>query len=321
MLSAAVVAADAQTPPGTTTTTTTSTTTTTTAPATIPPGVTIAGVAVGGLTVSAAVQAVQAAFATPLPLVVAGHRLAPAPSALGASIAAQKAVDQARGAAAGTSIQVVVSVRLERLRAYVAQVAKRFDRPPRDSQLLLRKLKPFITKGTAGRVLDRPGAVRAISTALLKNRRDELVLRSKKQAQAVTRDDFGPAIVIRRGSNRLYLYDGMRQIRIFGVATGQTKYPTPLGRFSIVVKWRNPWWFPPDSPWAKDEKPIPPGPSNPLGTRWMGISAPGVGIHGTNNESSIGYSVSHGCIRMHVRDAEWLFNRVGIGTPVFIVAA
>jgi lipoprotein-anchoring transpeptidase ErfK/SrfK len=53
----------------------------------------------------------------------------------------------------------------------------------------------------------------------------------------------------------------------------------------------------------------------------MGLSAPGVGIHGTNNDASIGYSVSHGCIRMHVSDAEWLFNHVDIGTPVFIVSA
>ncbi|HEY8626704.1 MAG TPA: L,D-transpeptidase, partial [Gaiellaceae bacterium] len=177
------------------------------------------------------------------------------------------------------------------------------------------------TKGSSGRVLDRPAAVRAVSAELLQNRRSELVLRSQKKAQTVTRKDFGPAVVIRRKSNRLYLYDGMRQIRIFGVATGQDRYPTPLGRFEIVVKWRNPWWYPPASPWAKGEKPIPPGPSNPLGTRWMGLSAAGVGIHGTNNESSIGYSVSHGCIRMHVADAEWLFNRVDIGTLVFIVAA
>jgi len=53
----------------------------------------------------------------------------------------------------------------------------------------------------------------------------------------------------------------------------------------------------------------------------MGLSAPGVGIHGTPNDSSIGYSVSHGCIRMHIPDAEWLFTHVGIGTPVFIVSA
>jgi lipoprotein-anchoring transpeptidase ErfK/SrfK len=53
----------------------------------------------------------------------------------------------------------------------------------------------------------------------------------------------------------------------------------------------------------------------------MGLSASGVGIHGTPNDGSIGYSLSHGCIRMHIPDAEWLFNRVQIGTPVYIVAA
>src|SRR5581483_9447718 len=59
----------------------------------------------------------------------------------------------------------------------------------------------------------------------------------------------------------------------------------------------------------------------PLGTRWMGLSAPGVGIHGTDDPSSIGYSVSHGCIRMQVPDAEWLFEHVKIGTTVVIVLA
>jgi lipoprotein-anchoring transpeptidase ErfK/SrfK len=52
----------------------------------------------------------------------------------------------------------------------------------------------------------------------------------------------------------------------------------------------------------------------------MGLSAPGVGIHGTPDPASIGYSVSHGCIRMRIPEAEWLFNHVDIGTPVFIVA-
>jgi lipoprotein-anchoring transpeptidase ErfK/SrfK len=87
------------------------------------------------------------------------------------------------------------------------------------------------------------------------------------------------------------------------------------------VKWKNPWWYPPNSPWAAGEKPIPPGPGNPLGTRWMGISSPGVGIHGTPDAASIGYSASHGCIRMRIPDAEWLFDHVEVGTPVFIVSA
>jgi lipoprotein-anchoring transpeptidase ErfK/SrfK len=160
-----------------------------------------------------------------------------------------------------------------------------------------------------------------IFTDLVTNTRPDVPLRFKPLKPAVTRASYGPVIVIRRGSNRLYLYKGSRFERVFGVATGQSVYPTPLGRWHIVVKWRNPWWYPPSSSWAKGLKPVPPGPGNPLGTRWMGLSASGVGIHGTPDDASIGYSASHGCIRMHIPDAEWLFNHVTIGTTVFIVSA
>ena len=123
-------------------------------------------------------------------------------------------------------------------------------------------------------------------------------------------------------SNLLTLYRGDHYVRQFHVATGQSIYPTPLGDFQIVVKWKNPTWFPPtQDAWAKGLKPVPPGPNNPLGTRWMGISSPGVGIHGTDEPASIGYSESHGCIRMLVPEAEWLFDHVAVGTPVFIVAS
>ena len=60
-------------------------------------------------------------------------------------------------------------------------------------------------------------------------------------------------------------------------------------------------------------------PGNPLGTRWMGISAPGVGLHGTPDAASVGYSASHGCIRMRIPDAEWLFVHVRVGSPVWII--
>ena len=83
----------------------------------------------------------------------------------------------------------------------------------------------------------------------------------------------------------------------------------------------NPWWYPPtQDAWAKGLKPVPPGPGNPLGTRWMGLNTPGVGIHGTSEPWSIGHSESHGCIRMQVPDAEWLYKHVRIGTPVFIIS-
>jgi lipoprotein-anchoring transpeptidase ErfK/SrfK len=144
--------------------------------------------------------------------------------------------------------------------------------------------------------------------------------RTRRLRPAVTRANFGPIVVVRRTTHRLTLYDGTRFVRTFRVGTGKRAFPTPLGRFSIVSKARNPWWYPPQSDWAQGLPPIPPGPGNPLGTRWMGLSSPGVGIHGTPDAASVGYSRSHGCIRMHVPHAEWLFGRVRVGTPVLIVA-
>jgi hypothetical protein len=310
-LSAGVVAA--------TTTTGTTATTTTPVPQTIAPGVTVSGVDVGGLTSADAFRTLTDSFARPLVLTVPHSRLTVTPARLGAMAAVRAAVARALTAPRGTQLKLRVILNRKRTSSYLSLLAERFDRKPVDSQLNLRGLRPWVTAPRAGRELWRVRAMDSIFTALVKNTRPVLRLPFRALKPKVTR--VGPVIVIRRGSNRLYLYDGMRFWRVFGVATGQSAYPTPLGRWEIVVKWRNPWWYPPSSSWARGQKPIPPGPGNPLGTRWMGLSASGVGIHGTPDDTSIGYSASHGCIRMHIPDAEWLFNHVSIGTTVFIVSA
>jgi lipoprotein-anchoring transpeptidase ErfK/SrfK len=311
-LSAGVVAA---------TTSGTTTGATTTAPQTIAPGVSIGGVDVGDLTADEAVVEVNAAFAEPLVLIAPRSRLAVTPKRLGAVAAVRAAVTRALTVPAGTVLKLRVTLNRARTGSYLAVVARRFDRVPEDSQLSLRNLRPWVSKQRTGRALRRERAMASIFTSLAANERLPLRLEFRELKPGVTRSSIGPVIVIHRGSNRLYLYKGMRFQRVFGVATGQSIYPTPLGRWSVVVKWRNPWWYPPNSSWAKGEKPIPPGPGNPLGTRWMGLSASGVGIHGTPDDASIGYSASHGCIRMHISDAEWLFNHVNIGTTVFVVSA
>ena len=302
-------------------TTGTTTTGTTTVPQTIAPGVTIGGVEVGDLTADEARAAVTSSFERSLLLLVLRHRLAIKPAQLGATAAVRDAVARALAAASGTALKLRVKLSRPATGRYLAYLARHFDRKPVDAQLLLRRLQPFVTRQRPGRALRRERGMASIFTALATNSRAPVRLRFRELKPRVTRRSVGPVIVIRRGSNRLYLYDGMRPWRVFGVATGQSIYPTPLGRWSIVVKWRNPWWYPPSSTWARGQKPIPPGPGNPLGTRWMGLSASGVGIHGTPDDSSIGYSASHGCVRMHIPDAEWLFNHVNIGTTVFIVSA
>ena len=291
------------------------------APGTIAAGVVIGGVGVGGLTPQAATTTVEQAFDTPVELMFGMTRVLVTPDLLGATAAVQPAVDQAATAPPNTEVPLEITVDQSVTATFMVKLAKRFDRAPVDSKLSLRNGHPFLTKERLGVKLNQRKAVRDTIDALKANARTPIPLVAQRVKARITRTNFGPVIVIHRGENRLFLYRGMRYWRLFSVATGQTQYPTPLGRFTVVVKWRNPWWYPPASPWAQGQKPIPPGPNNPLGTRWLGLSAPGVGIHGTPNDGSIGYSVSHGCIRMHIPDAEWLFVRVRIGTPVYIVAA
>jgi len=119
---------------------------------------------------------------------------------------------------------------------------------------------------------------------------------------------------------KLYLYGGDGTVvTTYRVAVGMPKYPTPTGNLRIITKQVDPTWNPPDSAWAAGMGPVPPGPENPLGTRWMGLNSPGIGIHGTPTSSSIGTAASHGCIRMLIPQAEDLFARVFVGTPVEIV--
>ena len=304
-------------------TTTTAPTTTTTppppTPKTLPAGVRVAGIRVGGLSSEEAVTAVQDAFGRPLPVVVDRSRLLLDPSRVASAYAAT-AVARARIATAGTNVPLVVSVRGAAVRAWVTAVGKRFARTPVDAKLAFRDASPVITGDRAGRSIDTKTLLRRVLGALEANSRLPVRVHTRAVPPTVSGDAFAEVIVISRSLNRLYLYDGTKLRRTFAVATGQAIYPTPRGLWHIVVKWKNPWWYPPvQDSWAKGLQPVPPGPNNPLGTRWMGLDAPGVGIHGTDEPASIGYSASHGCIRMQVPDAEWLFDHVDVGTTVYIV--
>lgn len=125
-------------------------------------------------------------------------------------------------------------------------------------------------------------------------------------------------ILVVQHAFKLYLYKDGKIAKTYSVAVGQSAYPTPTGDYVITEKIENPTWTPPNSPWAAGLEPIPPGASNPLGTRWIGTSAPLVGIHGTPQDWTIGSAASHGCIRMHISDVEDLYPRVTVGMPVEI---
>ncbi len=282
-------------------------------------GVRAGAIPLGGLTSEPARARVEAAFTRAIPVERGTRRWWVWPQELGAGAAVDAAVSQALDAHPGTSVELHVHWSKASVRRFVDLVANNFDHRPVNAQLVrVGKRGPVIRKQEPGAVVRRALLRRKLERALAAGARGPIVVPVRVLPAARTRARFGPIIWIDRGSNTLRLYKTRKLARTFRVATGQAVYPTPAGLWSIVDMQYNPWWRPPDSPWAQGLKPIPPGPGNPLGTRWMGLSAAGVGIHGTPDAASIGYSASHGCIRMQIPDAEWLFQHVRIGTPVYI---
>ena len=105
-------------------------------------------------------------------------------------------------------------------------------------------------------------------------------------------------IDVSTSKHQLKLFDGNQLIKTYPIGVGKVLTPTPTGSFTIINKQKNP--------------------GGPFGAFWMGLSKPHYGIHGTNRPSSIGYDVSHGCIRMLNHDVLDLSSRVLVGTTVYI---
>lgn len=123
-------------------------------------------------------------------------------------------------------------------------------------------------------------------------------------------------LVIRLGERRVYVYRGDDVERTYPIAVGRVGWETPTGEYEVMTMIDNPSWR---NPFTGDV--IGPGPSNPLGERWIGFWTDGenhIGFHGTPNEGSVGRAASHGCIRMYNRDVKELFEIVALGTPVIV---
>ncbi|HET7130300.1 MAG TPA: L,D-transpeptidase family protein [Gaiellaceae bacterium] len=284
-------------------------------------GVTVSGVRVGALTAEPARQRIEASLLRPIQVSTPKGVTTIDPARAGAVADVDGAVTSALSAGAGRSLTAPVRYSAERAAGIVNDLAARFDRPAVDATVIGADANgPTYSPAKNGVAVDRGTMDAAIGDLLRSGARDRLTLPTTTVPPKHTAASFGPVIVITRGANTLRLYHGTHLVRTFRVATGQAIYPTPAGIWRIVDKQRDPWWYPPTyDEWAKGLEPVPPGPSNPLGTRWMGLNAPGVGIHGTDAPTSIGYSASHGCIRMQVPEAEWLFEHVRVGTPVVIL--
>jgi L,D-transpeptidase catalytic domain/Putative peptidoglycan binding domain len=140
----------------------------------------------------------------------------------------------------------------------------------------------------------------------------------------ITADTMLPTIVVHVDTNRLDLYEGFEVTHSWDVATAKPGWTTPVGEWSLYQKRENPTWHNPalDS-WGADlPAVVPGGPGNPMGTRALYITAPGlIRIHGTTSPDSIGRYASHGCIRMHNEQVEELYDLVPVGTKVIIMGS
>jgi len=128
-----------------------------------------------------------------------------------------------------------------------------------------------------------------------------------------------PYLVIRLSERRLYLMDDAPDTpdESFPIAVGRKGLETPVGQFHVEEMVENPDFH----KFASGEvvARIPPGPTNPLGARWIGFAhGPGwtIGIHGTPTPDLLGRAVSAGCVRMRNADVIGIYDRVRIGTPV-----
>ena len=299
----------------------------------IPQGVTVGGIDVSNLAALDARQRVFEQFVTPrrAPLAVTfqGKPFAIDPDAVGYRAEVDQAILRAFQAApapgAVVDVPVAQTIKQAKLRDVLTWRNTQFEVDGKDAAVALRGLQPVIRRASLGAEIDVPRSVAVLGPAILVPRAaTPVALPVKRVRPSVT--SVGPVIVIDKSAFKLRLYRGttkpdgtvMKRIRTYPIAIGQPAYPTPTGNYSVIQKQVNPTWFPPNSQWAAGLGPVPPGPGNPLGTRWIGTSAPAIGMHGTPNPSSIGSMASHGCIRMYISDVENLYPRVEIGTPVFI---
>jgi L,D-transpeptidase ErfK/SrfK len=139
-------------------------------------------------------------------------------------------------------------------------------------------------------------------------------------------DAVGEGIVINVPQRLLFFFRNGELAAWYPVALGRRDWQTPTGLFAVASKRHKPTWHVPPSiqrEMRQQGEPVrtevPPGPGNPLGEFFIGLSGSMCGIHGTNAPSSIYSFRTHGCIRLHPDDVADLFSRVTIGTPVEII--
>jgi lipoprotein-anchoring transpeptidase ErfK/SrfK len=171
---------------------------------------------------------------------------------------------------------------------------------------------------TANRAKKAIGTLAAVLTITLIAAKSSAALQASIPAAPTPKAPHFPKVTVHFlmvsiPDRKLALFENGKVVRIYPVAVGKTSTPSPAGAFKIMNRVTNPTYY-------HKGQVITAGKGNPVGTRWMGLSAKGYGIHGTNQPNSIGKAASTGCIRLSKRDLEELFEIVSVGDTVEIRA-
>jgi lipoprotein-anchoring transpeptidase ErfK/SrfK len=312
---------------------------------TIADGVTIGGVEVGGMSEEEAKRAVRAQLLAPL-----RHSLRVGYDGESWTLDGEKlkvranldaAVEEAFEASregglparlvrylSGGEVEENVSPELDysqpAVNRFVRHVASEIDREPQDATVAASGASLEVVPAEWGRKLRDNLLTRQLEAAVLNARADHTIAaRTHPLKPEVTAGQVSEAyptyLTLDRASYTLRLWKDLELAKTYTVAVGQEGLETPEGLYHIESKEVEPTWHVPESDWAGSlaGQDIPPGPSNPLKARWMGIFD-GAGIHGTEETSSLGTAASHGCVRMSIPDVIDLYDQIEVGTPIYI---
>ncbi|HVY78214.1 MAG TPA: L,D-transpeptidase/peptidoglycan binding protein [Solirubrobacterales bacterium] len=308
-------------------------------------GVTIGGVAVGGMDEEEAEQAVHRQLLDPLKHSLRvgydGESWTLSGAKLGVRADIDAAVEEAlaesqEGGFPGRLVRYVTGGGVdERIAAdvtysrpainrFVRKVANEVDREARDASVEASADSLKVVPAQNGRKLRDNLLTRQLEAAVLNASADHTIAaRTHYTKPEVSTKEvaskYPSYLTLDRATFTLRLWENLKLAKTYTVAVGQEGLETPEGLYAIQEKEENPTWHVPESAWAGDlaGQDIPPGPSNPIKARWMGIYE-GAGIHGTEETYSLGSAASHGCVRMAIPDVEELYDRVEVGTPIYI---
>jgi lipoprotein-anchoring transpeptidase ErfK/SrfK len=312
---------------------------------TIAEGVTIAGVDVGGMDAERAERAVRRQLLAPLrhslrvgydgeSWELSGDELK-----LRADLdrAVEEALDVSRdGGLPGRFVRYVTGGEVEEtvpaeveyseraVNRLVRRIAEEINREPRDATVEASGSSLTVVPPEYGRKLRDNLLTEQLNAAVLNADADRTIAARTNPLEpdvmvSEVAEEYPSYLTLDRSTYTLRLWKNLKLAKTYTVAVGQEGLETPEGLYSIQSKEVEPSWHVPESDWAGSlaGQVIPPGPSNPLKARWMGIYE-GAGIHGTEETYSLGTAASHGCIRMAIPDVEELYELVDVGTPIYI---